>query len=124
MRIIALKWYHKAADLSPDDYRVPWNISAVYFEMGDYANTSAYTRKTLELVSNEAVQQKVLIREAKAHLHLRKLVEAQAVIAILLESDEKRHLQEAMKCMQIYDMATSSANANSSLVRSLPYYKP
>jgi hypothetical protein len=124
MRIIALKWYHKAADLSPDDYRVPWNISAVYFEMGDYANTSAYTRKTLELVSDEAVRQKVLIREAKAHLHLRKLVEAQAVIAILLESDEKRHLQEAMKCMQIYDMATSSANANSSLVRSLPYYKP
>jgi tetratricopeptide (TPR) repeat protein len=51
MRIIALKWYHKAADLSPDDYRAPWNISAVYFEMGDYANTATYARRTLELVS-------------------------------------------------------------------------
>jgi tetratricopeptide (TPR) repeat protein len=124
MRIVALKWYHKAADLSPDDYRAPWNISAVYFEMGDYPNTATYTRRTLELVSDEAVRQKVLIRKAKAHLHLRKLVKAQAVVECLLDNDEKRHLQQAIKCMQTYDTTSSSAKANSSLVRSLPYYKP
>jgi tetratricopeptide (TPR) repeat protein len=66
-----LLFYKRASELSPNK-RAPWsNLSAAYFELGDYAQAISACDKALGLLAptdadSDAARQKLLTRKAKS----------------------------------------------------------
>jgi tetratricopeptide (TPR) repeat protein len=124
---VALGAYHRAAELDTLDYRPLWNISAVHYELGSYDLASEYAHRALGLVppNEDAASQKILLRLAKAHLHLKQYDEAATYITDINAGPDRNQLQDALKIgTQATDARKKSQAGNGRSVRNLPQYKP
>ena len=92
----ALLHYQQAADLDIDDYRAPWNTSAVYFEIGEYLLVVDYVENAKALAKDQIIRQKILSRQSKAFLHLRERYEAEKLIDELQSDEAKKMFETAL----------------------------
>ncbi|KAI1381367.1 hypothetical protein F4677DRAFT_123212 [Hypoxylon crocopeplum] len=83
----AVKAYEKAAQLVPSDPYPLSNLSAAHFEAGRYSECVNSTVKALGLLKAEtgtnAPRKRLLVRQAKAYLHLSRLDEAEEILGQL-----------------------------------------
>ena len=63
--------YNQAVEVAPNDPAPLSNLSAVYFEQGDYASVVTASDRALELLDDDAKRQKLLLRKVKSHVYLR-----------------------------------------------------
>ncbi|KAF2646862.1 hypothetical protein P280DRAFT_465013 [Massarina eburnea CBS 473.64] len=122
----ALTWYKKSENHNPNDYRAPWNTSAVYFELGQYISVIDNTAKVLGFSLASEVKHKVLVRKAKSHLYLCQLDDAKRTIDEMSECDEKTLLASAIQSSLILRSSHDEhqrINGPGHGIRSLPHYK-
>ena len=116
----ATKAYFEAVTLSRNDPAPLSNLSAVQFELGNYAGSQLYAEKALKLLQSEAdtspKKQKLFLRLAKAKLLM--LQDAKSV-ASRLDSADSLHKSVAA-------MSRSKTNSTSwtKLLDELPRYRP
>lgn len=122
----AITLYHKAAETAPDDPAPFSNLSAAYFESGDYIASITASDQALALVKDEAKLQKLYLRKAKSLVHLRNYEAAAATIELLANSDEKTKLHattsKALASRLNHDEDSGSLIRNR-LIAELPRYK-
>ncbi|KAI0843718.1 hypothetical protein F5Y06DRAFT_9719 [Hypoxylon sp. FL0890] len=124
----AVKAYEKAASLAPSDPSPLSNLSAANFEAGKYSECVDFATKALSLLKDDAnaavARQRLLIRQAKAYLHLSRLEEAVKLFDQLNPTKEKEDLSNL--CNGSKEFATFSAQLASSreAILQLPRLRP
>jgi tetratricopeptide (TPR) repeat protein len=120
--IQAIASYLKAAALDPDDYRLLLNISAVHYEVGNYAKVIESVNQALSLIpaANDGAITKAIVRASKAHLNLKQYDQANGLIAKLEESTTKAEIK---RCVTL-GKEVKAASTGGKDIADLPYYKP
>ncbi|KAK7711434.1 hypothetical protein SLS64_005458 [Diaporthe eres] len=127
--MVAIKAYKVAAALAPLDPAPLSNLSAAFFEAGDYESCVHFGTKALTLLEVEAGDDsrkgKLLARLAKAELHRCMPDDAKSLLRRLAPGQETKALQDAAE-----RMATACAGSTSSkeslreTLLQLPRYRP
>ncbi|TIA18147.1 hypothetical protein D6C80_03603 [Aureobasidium pullulans] len=116
----ATKAYFEAVTLSRNDPAPLSNLSAVQFELGNYAGSQLYAEKALKLLQSEAdtspKKQKLFLRLAKAKLLM--LQDAESV-ASRLDSADSLH-----KSVAAMSRSKTNCTAWTKLLDELPRYRP
>jgi thioredoxin-like negative regulator of GroEL len=81
------------------------NLSAVEFELGNYVGCSFFSQKALALLDaqenkQEAMQQKVYMRLAKAYIHSRKTDEAASILSKISPGEARGALERSVSAIQ------------------------
>ena len=103
--LLAKSSFKEASRLSPKDAVSLSNLSAVEFELGNYVGCSLFSQKALALLEVQenkqaAMQQKVLMRLAKAYLHLRKIDEAASILSKISLGEARNALERSVSAIQ------------------------
>jgi tetratricopeptide (TPR) repeat protein len=127
----ALIFYKKASELSPTE-TAPWsNISAAYFELGDYTQAISACDTALALLASTdtesgAAKQKLVTRKAKSCYFAGLYEDAGAVVDIA--SSSSAEVETLSKGVQSYLNAAKHVGdlmkARHEIVVNLPRYKP
>ncbi|KAI2783149.1 hypothetical protein F4815DRAFT_381571 [Daldinia loculata] len=124
----ASKEYQKAATLAPSDPSPLSNLSAVSFEIGRYAECVDFAAKALGLLKagpgHDTLEQKLLVRQAKAYLHLSSLDDAEDVSNKLEPGKEANDLRNSIKESRRFDKLSSQRGLLREMVLQLPRLKP
>lgn len=122
----ALLLYQESADLAPNDPSPLSNLSAAFFEVGDYAASIKASDQALNLTKDETKRQKLHARKAKSHIHLLNYKNAAETIKLLHSDAEKSKLHEtvqiALRSRREYD-ADRALAMQGRLNSELPRYK-
>lgn len=92
----AIPLYLQAAELAPQDAAPLLNLSAAYYETGDYVSCLRASDQALDLLVDQAKRQKILLRKAKAHAFLQDFDHAASLLDEIEPSDEKFELERAV----------------------------
>ncbi|KAI1803815.1 hypothetical protein F4811DRAFT_553468 [Daldinia bambusicola] len=124
----ALKEYQKAATLAPSDPSPLSNLSAVSFETGKYTECIDSSTKALNLLptgpAHDTLKQKLLFRQAKAHLHLSNLDDAEKVLDQLVPGKEVTVLDDMLDELREIDDLPQNQELLREMVVQLPRWKP
>lgn len=93
----AISLYREAADLSPTDPAPLSNLSAAFFESGDYHASITASDQSLKLTKDEAKRQKLYARKAKSFIHSLNYKSALETLKLLDDSVEKARLHTAIQ---------------------------
>jgi tetratricopeptide (TPR) repeat protein len=128
-----LLFYKRASELSPHE-RAPWsNLSAAYFELGDYTQAISACDKALGLLTptdtdSDAAKQKLLTRKAKSCFFARLYADAVAETDPDPASSTSVEVKTLSKGVQSYLNAAKHVEAplkaRHEVVLNLPRYKP
>ncbi|KAI1480574.1 hypothetical protein F4774DRAFT_424825 [Daldinia eschscholtzii] len=103
----ASKEYLKAAAMAPSDPSPLSNLSAVSFETGKYTECIEFATKALSLLkagpANDTLKQKLLMRQAKAYLHLSSFNDAEDALDQLVPGKEVNDLRDSVKELREID---------------------
>lgn len=125
-------FYTRATELSPDE-RAPWtNLSAAYFELGNYTKAVSACDTALSLLNPDAteyesIKQKHVVRRAKSCLFLGRFEDAAALADTadgpLMDSEDM--LAECVKCyVESTRRISDTVKARNELILNLPRFKP
>lgn len=97
----ATKAYQKAASLDPSDPSPLSNLSIVSFEAGRYAECVGFVVKALALLKTgpeaDLGRQRLLVRQAKAFLHLSSWEEAENLLGQIAPGGDAENLRGSLK---------------------------
>lgn len=125
MRLTAIHSYKQAAALSLSDPLPISNLSAVYFEIGDYVSASESCDKALALTEVGEKKQKLCLRKVKASIHMKQYEHALQDLPFLSGGEEKARLRKCIDAAaQSRQTVDTTSTAYTSIVSSLPRYKP
>lgn len=92
----------QASRLAPKDALPFYNLSAVKFELGDYAGSILFSQKALNLLEEQAqedgnpLREKICIRLAKASFYSLKLENANTFLSSVNSEDSRAHLSSSI----------------------------
>ena len=92
----AIPLYSQASELAPEDAAPLSNLSAAYYETGDYVSCLSASDKALAILIDQAKRQKILLRKAKAHAFLQDYNNAASLLNKIDAGDEKLELARAV----------------------------
>ncbi|KAI0850039.1 hypothetical protein F5Y00DRAFT_233431 [Daldinia vernicosa] len=124
----ASKEYQNAATLDPSNPSPLSNLSAVSFETGRYAECVDFAAKALGLLkagpANDTLEQKLLVRQAKAYLHLSSPNNAEDISNRLEPGKEANDLRNLIKGSGGFGKLSSQRRLLREMVLQLPRLKP
>ena len=99
----AVACYKRAADLAPSDAVPLSNLSAAYFELGQYTVCRNTCQDSLKLLNNgdHLSAQKLHLRSLKASLLLKDVDHARESLASLDPNEEVRKLEKCLSLVEI-----------------------
>lgn len=116
--------------LAPDDPLPYSNLTAVYFELGQYAKCAKFCRKSLARVGQDGQQSQSLrdknhLRLAKALLFSNKLDESGAALSEVISEDTRKGLQASLaRVSHIPSSKEGRDSTRKKLLDTVPRYKP
>ena len=125
--LAATECYRRAAELAPSEAAPLSDISAAYYELGDYGACYTTAASALELRSygTEPARQKLYLRQVRSSIYDRKLDQARKVVGQLSPGKDRTALEE---CIWAYkrsmNLMPDSKAAHTKIVLELPRYKP
>lgn len=123
--IPAIVFYERAAELSPQDAAPYSNLSAAFFELGEYGKAIEHCDSGLALATDQAAKQKLRIRKARCSLFMK---DSRGVLDALGEapqSGEAAGLAIYARNLKPSGRAQSTpAEIRKRIVLTLPRYKP
>lgn len=125
----AIGLYQQASDLAPETAAPLGNLSAAYFELGQYDACVSTSDRALALLANvagaDAAKQKLYLRQAKALFHGLRFKDAAATIEQLTAGEEKSRLQHATsRRLDRTRLQPDGRSIHTRLITELPRYKP
>lgn len=124
----ATKAYDKAVSLAPDDPTPLSNLSAVNFEAGKYAQCVEFAAKALSLLKldpkTDALRQRLLIRQAKAYLHLSNLDEAEKLLGNIKPGEDLKGIHGLLKGLKKFGGFSSQPKLLREMLLQLPRIRP
>lgn len=122
---LAMHSYQHAARLAPNDPSPSSNLSAVHFEVGDYASAVDASDKALALLEDRDKRQKLYFRKAKARVYTKQYEKALEAVKQLSEGQEKHELRKYTEANVNSQQAMEATAADfEDIVMKLPRYKP
>lgn len=120
----AVDCYKRAAGLAPSDAVPLSNLSAAYFELGQYTVCWDTCQTALKLVSNgnDLSAQKLHLRSLKASLLLKDIDHARDSLANLDPNDERHKLEKCLSLIE--DNRHGGLDVEMKLISDLPLTKP
>lgn len=120
----AVACYKRAAELAPSDAIPLSNLSAAYFESGQYTLCLDTCHATLKLLDNDndLSAQKLHLRSLKARMLLKDIDHAQDSLASLGPNDEVRKLEKCLHLVE--DNGHGGLDAEMRIISDLPLTKP
>lgn len=117
--------YNQAVDAAPNDPAPLSNLSAVYFEQGDYASVVTASDRALELLDDDAKRQKLLLRKGKSHVYLRNYDLARHDAESLSKSNDKSKLLASISShLDSQKVAGSNNDVHTKIITHHPRFKP
>lgn len=116
--------------MSPKDAVPLSNLSAVEFELGNYVGCSLFSQKALALLElqenkQDAMQQKICLRLAKAYLHTNKIDEAALVLSKVSPGEARSALERSVSAIQRLQKICPDEKASRKLLLDrIPRYRP
>ncbi|KAI2467676.1 hypothetical protein F4781DRAFT_423198 [Annulohypoxylon bovei var. microspora] len=125
----AIKAYKVAATLAPSDRSPLSNLSAANFEVGKYAQCIHFSTKALELLKADdpdadIAKQKLLVRQAKAYLHLSLLDDVEKLLGQLDPSKETDSLRNSFQAAKDLNIPSPQRALLREAVLQLPRSRP
>lgn len=122
----ALLLYQRSVEAALDDPAPLFNLSAAYFESGDYTASIATSEQALALTKDESKQQELYARKVKSYIHLLNYEAANETLQFLQSDAEKAKLERIIKNSRRSNLVAKNDDAvtiRSRLVTELPRYK-
>ena len=121
--------YQIAAELDPDNAAPHSNLSAAYFELGEYSLAAsacdAAAKRLIDEEDNAQLKQRLASRKMKACIHA---LHFSGAIEAVSSLPKTRELQQLEQCMKRYQRNIESVGdsevAHKKLISELPRYKP
>ncbi|KAI1213605.1 uncharacterized protein F4807DRAFT_193787 [Annulohypoxylon truncatum] len=125
----AIEAYKQAAAFAPLDPYPLSNISIASFEAGKYAHCIHFSTKALGLLNADdpkfdVSRQRLLVRQAKAYLHLSLLREAEKLLDQLGSSAETEDLRKSLRATKELTMPSTRPALLREAVLQLPRLRP
>ena len=107
--------------MSPKDAVSLSNLSAVEFELGNYVGCSLFSQKALSMLEvqdnkQDAMQQKIRMRLAKAYLHSREPEEAASVLSKISPGEARSALGRSASVLQLLQKTFPDEKASRKLL--------
>ncbi|KAF1991587.1 hypothetical protein K402DRAFT_416873 [Aulographum hederae CBS 113979] len=120
----AIEKYREASQLGPEDAAILSNLSAAYFELGNYQTCMEYTREALEASPerDDARRTRLNLRLAKSLFHLQDYEQLRSLLADCPGDGETSSLREAFTAVERSDSIMTRENRLDFLMN-LPRYK-
>jgi tetratricopeptide (TPR) repeat protein len=120
----AVDCYKRAAELAPSDAVPLSNLSAAYFELGQYTACRHTCQTALELLSNgdDLSSQKLHMRSLKASLLLKDIDHARDSLANLNPNHERQKLEKCLSLIE--DNRHGGLDVEIKIISDLPLTKP
>jgi hypothetical protein len=122
----AISLYQKSADAASDDPAPLSNLSAAYFEYGDYNASITASDRSLALTKDEGKRQKLYARKAKSLVHLLQYDTALETVDMLQDGAEKTKFLEIIQkslSSRSVEGADDTLTIQKKLISELPRYK-
>lgn len=119
--------YKLAAEGEISDPAPLSNLSATYFELGNYNSSVDFTLESLQLTDIDDLErrQKLNVRLAKCYIHLRQYGKARAAVEDIKPSTDRKILAKSLVHMSSTDISESDIDsARAKVINSIPRYKP
>ncbi|KAL7624490.1 hypothetical protein AAE478_006055 [Parahypoxylon ruwenzoriense] len=124
----AAKAYEEAARLAPSDPSPFSNLSAAKFEAGKYVECVVFTRKALGLLGADpgaaVVRERLLIRQAKAYLHLSSLDKAEKLLDEIESGKDSEDLHNLLRGSRKFDAFSPEPVLLRNMLLQLPRLRP
>ncbi len=120
-----------AARLAPKDALPFSNLSAVKFELGDYAGCILFSQKALTLLEEQApedgnpLREKIYLRLAKAYFYSLRLENSNAVLSSVISEDSRADLSSSIsRTIRLRNSYRDEGEFWRLILDRVPRYKP